>query len=292
MAKRVIVAGATGFIGSALLPELAQYEVVALVRKMRDVPGARAVEWDGRAVGPWAKEFAEADAVINLAGESISQKWTDEAKARIVQSRRDSVHAIGEAIRTFRSGPIRWINASAVGFYGDRGEAPVTVDSMAGTGFLAETCMQWEQAVVDAAPPYASTTRVRIGTVLGKDGGALPVLAKLARVGLGGTVGSGKQGVSWIQLEDLARLFASLVESGPPVVNGVAPGAVQNREFMAAIRRAVGNPFGLPAPAFGVELVGNTIGPDAELVLTGAFVEAPSFDFKYASLDDAIKASL
>lgn len=290
--KKVIVTGATGFIGSALIPALAGYEVVALVRKIREVPGARAVEWDNRTLGPWAKEFSDAAAVINLAGESISQKWTEEAKARIIQSRLDNVSVIGEAIRTFASHPIRWVNASAIGYYGDRGDAPVTVDSLPGTGFLAESCVRWEQAVLDAAPAYASTTRVRIGIVLGRESGALPVLAKLARFGLGGPVGSGRQGVSWIQLEDLARLFVSLVEAGPGVVNGVAPGAVSNREFMAGIRRAVGRPFGLPAPAFGVRLMGSTIGPDAELVLSGAYVEAPAFPFKYSDLDSALRASL
>lgn len=291
-AKRVIVTGGTGLIGSALIPALKDYEVVALVRKPREIPGARIVEWDGRSLGPWAREFAGADAVINLAGETISQKWTEEAKTRIVQSRLEGIAVIGEAIRSFRSDPIRWINASAIGYYGDRGDAPVTVGSMPGTGFLADICVKWEQAVLDAAPAYASTTRVRIGIVLAKDGGALPVLAKVARLGLGGKVGSGRQGVSWIQLEDLVRLFVSLVEKGPPVINGVAPGAVSNRDFMAAIRRAVGSPFGLPAPAFGVELMGKTIGPDAELVLSGAFVEAPSFDFKHTSLDEAIRVSL
>lgn len=290
--EKVIVAGGTGFIGSALIPALAGYDVVALVRKPRDVPGARAVEWDGKSLGPWAKEFADASAVINLTGETVSQRWTDEAKRRILDSRWESVAVLGEAIRTFTAHPIRWINASAVGYYGDRGDAPVTVDSLPGTGFLAESCVKWEQAVLDAAPAYAATTRIRIGMVLGKGGGALPVLAKVARMGLGGTVGSGKQGVSWIHLDDIVQMFVASVESGPPVLNGVAPNPVSNRDFMKAIRRAVGRPFGLPTPAFGMKLMGNTVGPDAELVLSGAFVEAPPFAFRYPELDGALKALL
>lgn len=286
------MAGGTGFIGSALIPALSEYEVVALVRKPRDVPGARTVEWDGKSLGPWAKELSGAKALINLVGETVSQRWTEEAKARIISSRVESVSVLGEAIRTFTSNPIRWVNASAVGYYGDRGPTPVTVDSLPGTGFLAESCVKWEQIVREAAPAYAATTVVRIGMVLGRDGGAFPVLAKLARLGLGGTIGTGKQGVSWIHVDDIAGILAAAVESGPSVINGVAPNPVSNREFMAAVRRAVGRPFGLPAPAFGVKLMGKTVGPDSDLILEGAFVEAPEFPFKYPELEGALRASL
>ncbi|MGV3616736.1 MAG: TIGR01777 family oxidoreductase [Fimbriimonas sp.] len=297
MGEKVIVAGGTGFIGSALIPALgkAGYEVVALVRKEGEVPGARAVKWDGRTLGPWAKELDDAAAVINLAGEPISQRWTPDARKRILDSRLESVHAIGEAVRAFASRPVRWVNASAVGYYGNRGEAPVTEESLPGTGFLAETCVQWEQAVVAA---YPSATRVRVGMVLGRDGGALPVLARLARLGLGGPVGHGRQGVPWIHRDDLVGMMVWLLglAEPPTVINGVA-GSVSNAELMKEVRRAVGRPFGLPAPAFGVRLLGNTVGPDADLVLEGAFVEPAvarrtGFEYRSASLAESIRSSL
>jgi uncharacterized protein (TIGR01777 family) len=301
MAGKIIVAGATGFIGSALVPALAKegYEVVALTRGGKDVPGARSVPWDSRTQGPWVRELEDAVALVNLAGEPISQRWTPEARTRIRQSRLESVHALGEAVRAFGQAPLRWLNASAIGYYGNRGDAPVTEDSAAGTGFLAETCVEWERAVTVAAPAWCPTTRIRIGVVLGAEGGALPVLARLARLGLGGPAGSGRQGVPWIHRDDLVAMIGWVLrqESPPPVVNGTAPNPVSNREFMRTLRHVVGRPFSLPAPAFGIQLVGKTVGPDADLVLAGAFVVPQAaldrgFSFSYPNLGLALRATL
>jgi uncharacterized protein (TIGR01777 family) len=301
MAGKIIVAGATGFIGSALVPALANEgsEVVALTRGGKEVPGARSVAWDGRTQGPWVRELEGATALVNLAGEPISQRWTPEARERIRQSRLESVHALGEAVRAFGQPPLRWLNASAIGYYGNRGDAPVTEESAAGTGFLADTCVEWERAVTEAAPAWCPSTRVRIGVVLGADGGALPVLARLARLGLGGPAGSGRQGVPWIHRDDLVAMMAWALrqEVPPPVLNATAPNPVSNRDFMRTLRTVVGQPVGLPAPAFGIQLVGKTVGPDADLVLTGAFVlpqaaQDRGFSFSYPKLEPALRAIL
>lgn len=275
MSRKVIVAGGSGFVGTALVSELQStgYEVVILARKARTGGPVRVVEWDGRTLGSWAEEFRDALGVVNLAGETISQKWTYQAQQSIVGSRVNSARAISEAIRQCGGQGVRWVNASAIGFYGHR-EEPVDERSEPGTGFLAETTLKWEQAVTESTPPNAATTRVRIGVVLGREGGALPTLAQLSRIGLGGKVGNGRQGMSWITVNDLARLIRWVLEhpNPPAVVNGTAPNPATNAEFMRALQTATGAPIALPAPAFGVMLYGVFGGPDPSLVLEGALV--------------------
>lgn len=271
MRKKVIVAGGSGFIGSRLVPVLdrAGYEVVQLSRRS----GPNIVVWDARTVGEWAETLRDAHAVINLTGETINQRWTPAAKEKIVGSRVDAVRAIGNAKRQVGGPPLRWINASAIGFYGDGGATHFDESSPQGTGFVAETCGAWEDAFLLASHGHIAT-RIRIGIVLGAEGGALPVIARLAKLGLGGTIGDGQQGMSWIDREDLIRLFQWVLESDspPPVVNGVAPNPVSNREFMATLRKVVGVPFGIPAPTFGVRLATSLIGTAPELVTDGNYV--------------------
>lgn len=296
-ARKIVVAGGTGFIGCHLVARLAERgdDVVVLLRGGESPAGSRGVAWDGATVGTWGQEVEGAYAVVNLAGESIQQRWTEEAKRRILDSRLRSVGALCQAIRQAGDKPARWINASAVGYYGDRGNGPLDESAGPGTGFLAETCVAWETAVHACDIPTARTC-VRFGMVLG-DGGALPVLKKLARWGLGGPAGTGEQIVSWIHVEDLVSILIWAIDraSTSATLNGVAPETVSNRELMREIRKSVGAPVGLPAPAFGVRLVGNLIGPDADLVLSGANVKPAAalgggFEFRYPKLSEALAA--
>jgi uncharacterized protein (TIGR01777 family) len=298
MAGKIVIAGGSGFVGSALIPMLQESgrEVVVLRRSRAEMPNVRSVHWDGRNLGPWAEEFRGATAVVNLAGESISQRWTEDAKRRILGSRLVTTAAIGEAIESFAQEPFRWLNASAVGFYGDRGEERVDESSGAGKGFLAETTQDWEATVGKAAPAWCETSRLRFGMILGDSGGAFPLLERLARLGAGGAVGNGRQGVSWIHIEDAARMLVWALDLPeiPAVINAVAPGAVSNAEFMAGIRKAVGAPFALPAPAFAVRAVGTLLGPDADLVLAGAYVQpqvakSRGFEFRFPDLPAALQ---
>lgn len=287
MSGKVVLAGGTGFIGAHLRPALesAGYEVVLLGRK----PGT--VLWDAQSFGPWTEELKDAVALINLTGEPINQRWTPEAKQRILSSRVDATKILGRAMVAFGGPNLRWINASAVGFYGDRGTERLTEASPAGTGFLADTCRAWEDAV-GASP----SCRFRIGFVLGRDGGAYPMLAKLARLGAGGTVGSGQQGISWIHIEDLVQALVWLVQRPtlPSVVNATAPQPVSNEEFMRGLRKSVGQPIGLPTPAFALRIAAAALNTSPDLVLQGSYVlpqvlQDGGFSFRFPTLGDALR---
>ncbi|AIE86561.1 TIGR01777 family oxidoreductase [Fimbriimonas ginsengisoli] len=270
--RRIVIAGGTGFIGERLVTALhtTGEEVVVLSRHHVAPAGARVVQWDGHTVEEWAKELDGAYAVINLAGETVSQRWSSEARARIMRSRVDGTQAICHAIMQAARPPERWINASAVGYYGDRGREPMDERSDAGRGFLAETCIAWEEAVTRCEVSKTARTRLRISMVVGHQG-ALPALARLARLGLGGHAGSGEQMVSWIHLDDLVGMIAWLLDipNPPEIVNAASPSPVSNAELMREVRKQLNVPFGLPAPAFGVKLVGRFLGPDADLILNG-----------------------
>lgn len=297
MAGKIVIAGGSGFVGSALIPRLQEsgYEVVVLVRSRTELAGVRSVRWDGRTAGPWTEEFADAVAVINLSGETINQKWTPDARRRILGSRLSTARAIGEAAKAHTKPGFRWVNASAVGFYGDRDEGRLDEGDAPGTGFLAETCVEWEQAVKSAAPDGALVTCLRIGVVLGKDAGALPTLKRVASLGLGGKVGSGKQGVSWIHIDDLVAMILWVLEQEEPptIVNAVSPRPVSNETLMAEVRKVAKAPIAIPAPAFAVNILGSLAGPDPELVLGGAYVMPRvaldrGFEFKHPELHEAL----
>jgi uncharacterized protein (TIGR01777 family) len=237
-------------------------------------------------------------AVINLAGDPISQRWDEAGKKRILSSRVESAEAVLAAIQRAKSPPKRWINGSAVGYYGDRGDEELHEDSSPGEGFLAETCVAWEKAVRQCPLPATTRSIIRIGFVLG-NGGALPTLLKLARSSLGGTVGNGQQYVSWIHLDDLVGMLEWLLDAAAPpeIANGTAPNPVTNREFMKEIRHAVHAPFGLPAPAFAVRAASPLIGSDADLVLTSARALPTAalvgrYDFKFPTLTEALEDAL
>lgn len=253
------------------------------------------VAWDARSTGPWTQELEGAYAVINLAGEPVNQRWNSAARERILRSRIDSVEAICKGIQETKTPPQRWINASAIGFYGNRGDGEVDERSPSGDGFLAEVCIAWEEAVRRCVCPSTTRTVLRLGMVLGH-GGALVPLAKLARIGLGGAAGTGEQVVSWIHIDDLVGIVTWLLDSGQPpdVINVTSPRPVTNAELMRRIRQVVHAPFGLPAPAFGVRLLGKTLGPDADLILNGVralprVALQLGYPFHFPDLQDALE---
>lgn len=296
--SRVIIAGGSGFLGRSLIDAFRKdgHEVVVLARHPKPVEGARVLVWDAKTAGEWLKELDGAYAIVNLAGEPVAQRWTEDAKRRIVSSRVDSVKAVAVAIQQVPTPPEVWINASAIGYYGDTGDREVDESAPPGAGFLAETCVKWEKAVEESQTLETRKVRLRIGVVLGKDGGALAPLLKLARLFHGGAAGDGRQFMPWIHVEDLARMFVWSAGnngiSGP--LNGVAPVPARNAEFMKALRHAVRRPWSPPAPAFAIKLGAKVMGVEPEILLDG-FRVVPSvavkggFRWEYGDLDQALK---
>ena len=249
--QTVAVTGASGLIGTALTAALEE-------RGDRVIPVGRRPPVGGVAWDPVVRRIDEAalegvDAVIHLAGESIDGRWTSSKKRRILDSRVEGTEVLVGALSNLDRPPAVVVSASAVGFYGDRGDEELTEDSEPGTGFLAEVCERWEAAAVPIASPDTRLVLARTGIVCTPDGGALGRMLALTRLGLGGRLGNGRQWWSWITLEDEVRALLHLLDTpvaGP--VNLVAPGTCRNAEFVRTLARALRRPAVLPAPALAL----------------------------------------
>ena len=291
---KILIAGGTGLIGGALSTELRRRgnEVLLLSRNA----GEGRLVWDGVHSGEWADALVDCQAVVNLAGSPISVKFTDENRKQIISSRLNPTGAIGDAIQTtcLKITPPQWINASAIGFYGNRGSEICVETSERGAGFLPTVCDQWESACLEH-PVNCAKTIVRIGVVLSRDGGALPKLETLAKAFLGGQIGDGRQIVSWIHIDDLVNLFCWLIEgSKAGIYNGTAPNPASNGEIMSELRSVVHRPWSPPVPSALLSVVGATFGPDASLLLdsTRAIPQAAleqGFAFEFPAIQEALK---
>jgi uncharacterized protein len=297
--KRIIIAGGSGFIGTALTQELIarDYEVVVLTRSPSERgDGIKEVEWDGEHLGEWIKCLDGATAVINLTGKNINCPHTPENLRELTASRVNSVNAIAAAILHVKTSPRVWAQASAIGFYGDTKDNLCDENSPAGNDSLAEICKQWEAAFASAKTPATRKVLLRIGFVLGRDGGALPVLAKLTKCFLGGSAGSGKQFISWIQLADLTRMFVEAIENADlsGTFNAAAPKPVTNKEFMHELRRVLHRPWSPPAPEFAVRLGARLMDSEPSLALAGQRCApkrflAAGFEFHFSELRPALE---
>ena len=295
---RVVVAGGTGFIGSLLWENLLAkgHDVVLLTRdasRSRDLihPKVQVVSWAPGAA--WESWVDGAGGIVNLAGESIAQRWTKSAKARILASRLEATERLRAAIEKAILKPSVLVNASAVGIYGPRGEEPLSEDSPAGSDFLATTCVAWEEAARRVEPLGVRVVRLRTGVVLGREGGALPKMLPPFKAFLGGPVGGGGQFMSWIHVVDLAALYVFALENpetqGP--LNGTAPNPVTMKSFATALGHALHRPSFLPVPAPAVRLL---LGEMATVVLDGqrvvpAKAEALGFRFRFPEIDAALR---
>ncbi len=294
--RHVVIAGGSGFIGGALVAQLVAsgHRCTVLSRSGRAVPGAEGAVWDAVSADALVPLIEGAEAVVNLVGEPIVQRWTEETKRRIVDSRVNSTRAVGEAIANCSNPPRVWLNASGVGYYGDAGDRPLSEASPPGTDFPGRVALLWEGPCVQATTPQTRKVVVRIGFVLGRGGGALKPLVALTKAFMGSAIGTGRQYVSWIHLADLARLFAFLIENdvhGP--VNATAPTPVRQAELMAALRRHLGRPPLPPVPAPVFEMVSRLQGVEPELVLRGQralpiAAQFHGFDYRFPTLDRAL----
>lgn len=296
--KRIVLAGGNGFLGRGLSRELRlrNYEVIVLTRtpKMR-VDGVKEIEWDGKHLGEWIKFVDDAEAIVNLTGRSVNCRHTPENLREIIDSRVNSVNAIGAAIYHVAQPPKVWVQSGSLAYYGDLADESCDEDSPQKPGTAVEICRQWENAFEAAKTPKTRKVLLRIGLVLARDGGLLSVLSKLTKWFLGGRVGSGKQYMSWIHIADMNRMFLDAIENEKlsGVFNATGPNPVTNKEFMFELRRSLHRPWCPPAPEFAVKIGSRLMKTEASLALTGRrctpkkFLEN-GFKFKFPKLADAL----
>jgi hypothetical protein len=272
--KRIILAGGSGFLGRLLAQAITARgdEAVILTRHPNDgTLAARAVYWDGKTVGAWAHELEGADAVINLAGKNVNCRYTRKALAEINASRVDSVRVVGEAIRRCAKPPLAWVQTGSLAIYGDAADRTSEEDAPVGRGIPVETCLRWEQAFEEAPTPATRRVWLRISFVLGRDGGALQFLERLTRCFLGGSVGNGRQYISWIHEQDMVRLFLRAVDDSQMsgIYNATSAAPVTNAEFMRELRHVLNRPWSPPTPAWAVRIGCWFMRTEPVLALTG-----------------------
>jgi uncharacterized protein len=294
---RIAVAGARGFVGSALvlLLEARGHEVVTIGRPGRSERVD--VEWDPRRGEIDARELDGIDAAINLAGERIDQRWSAEARRRIVESRVKPTDLLARTMAALSPRPRVLVNMSAVGFYGDRGDEELDESSSEGKGFLAGVVRAWEAATRPASDAGIRVVCARSGVILHPSGSILARLIPIFQFGVGGVIGSGRQWISWISRTDAVRALEALVrdDSLAGAVNVTSPAAVPNAEFVRALARVLHRPAIAPVPAFAVKLLYGQMGEETVLggqrVLPRRLVEA-GFQFAHPELEGALRHEL
>jgi uncharacterized protein (TIGR01777 family) len=293
----VAVSGSSGLIGSALTRALVAdgHAVRPLVRRAPRT--ADEIPWDPERAELDPSALRGIDAVVNLAGESIFQRWTQRTRQRIRDSRVQSTSVLASAIASLRDGPRTFISGSAVGIYGDRGDEILDERSSLGGDFLAEVCKAWEAAAAPARAAGARVVYLRTGIVLAKQGGALPKMLLPFRFGLGGRMGSGRQWVSWITLGDAVRAIGWALReySISGAVDLVAPAPVTNAELTTAISHELHRPALVPVPRIALELTLGRMARETVLasqrVVPTRLVES-GFRFEHPTIVSALAAVL
>lgn len=307
---RILIAGSSGLIGRALIASLESdgHSIVRLIRSQTDsgpvVRGEQppkpphAVTWKPE-IGKFAMADLERfDAIINLAGAGIAdRRWTENRKREIHDSRVQATNLLAQAIARLKERPKVFVTASAIGIYGDRGDEELTEDAWPGNGFLSDVCVAWERSARPAADAGARVVHPRIGVVLTRNGGALAAMLLPFQLGFGGLLGSGKQFMSCISLDDVVRVLKECVTNqslrGP--VNAVMPHAVTNADFTHALGRALGRPTIVPVPAFALRMV---VGEMADALLLASIRVKPQrlleagFQFHQPDIESALRHAL
>ncbi len=296
---KLVIAGGTGFIGSALCRTLAEqgHSLVLLTRSTSPgiaPPSTTSVVWNSESTGEWERAIDGADGVINLAGEPIAGKrWTEAQKKKLRASRLDATRALVTAIGKIKEKPKFLLNASAVGYYGPHGDEVVAEESGPGGDFLAGLCKNWEAEAKRAEDHGLRVVRLRTGIVLGKNGGALAKMIPPFKLFIGGPLGSGNQWMPWIHLEDEIGLIRFLIEnqSAHGAVNATAPNPVTMREFCRTLGSVLHRPSWAPVPAFALRLL---LGEMADVLLSGqravpAAAERLGYRFRHPTLPEALK---
>ena len=293
---KIVVSGASGLIGSALVPSLRSsgHEVVRLVRS--EATERDEIHWDPSGGELDAPRLEGVDAFVSLSGENLAKRWTDARKRAILDSRVSSTELLARTAAALDPKPSVVVVASAVGVYGNRGDEILTEASSAGEGFLADVVRAWEAAADPAREAGIRVVHVRQGIIISKDGGALKPMLLPFKLAVGGRVGSGKQWWSWIGMDDLVAAYAHALEGDlAGVVNATAPNPATNEQFTKALGSALHRPTVIPVPAFAARTLFGEMG-DAMLlggqrVLPARLVEA-GFDFSTPTIDVGLERAL
>lgn len=278
---RIGIIGGSGFVGRHLSGRLRARGDEVIEASLRDPAAA-------------TNAIATCDAVVNLAGEPIGQRWTPAVKERIRASRVDAPRALLDALAASDTKPAAYISASAVGYYPPSETATYTESSPHGTDFLGEVCAAWEREANRAAELGMRVSIVRTGVALGLDGGALAQMLPPFRLGAGGVIGNGKQWISWIHIEDLTGVYLHAIDGASGVFNATAPLPVTNAEFTRTLGHLLHRPTFLPTPTFALRAL---LGEGADVLLTGTRVlpehtTADGYRFAYTELEDALRSLL
>lgn len=297
---KLVITGATGFIGSALCSQLLQrgHHLTLLTRSAppdASTPAKTWRHWTPGTSGEWEASLDGADGVINLAGEPIAaRRWTAKQKQRIHLSRTEATRSIVEAFAKAKRKPAFLLSGSAVGYYGPHGDEIVAEETPAGSDFLSSVCRAWEGEAQKAEPMGIRVVRLRTGIVLGPHGGALAKMLLPFKVFVGGPLGSGAQWMSWIHLEDELGLILHLIETpqAAGAVNATAPNPATMKEFCQTLGKVMRRPCWAPVPSFALRLM---LGEMADMLLTGqrvvpAAAQKLGYQFRYSNLSDALKA--
>jgi uncharacterized protein (TIGR01777 family) len=298
--KKLILAGGTGFLGQAIINRFnnSSTQIVVFTRgASRKEKNVSYLNWDGKTIGSWVNELEDADAVINLTGKSVDCRYNEKNKAEIISSRVNATKILGEAIKKTINPPRVWLNcASATIYRNAEDRAMDEFDGQVGTGFSVDVCKQWEQSFNEAETPNTRKIALRISMVLGKGGGVMPVMTKLAKAGLGGKMGNGKQFISWIHEEDFLNALEWLIknEKAAGVYNLAAPEPIPNKEFMKLMRNKLNKKIGLPAAEWMLKMGAVFLKTETELILKSRRVVPTKllnegFKFKFYSVEKALE---
>lgn len=296
--KRVVIAGGSGFLGTSLAKHLSEqgHQVSILSRNRPKHSQCEFYQWDARTLGSWVYTLKDADAVVNLVGRTVDCVKTPLHCDQILRSRVEATRILGEAISSLDTKPKVWVQMSTAHIYGDS-ELQCTENSATGFGLAPIVGAAWEEAFNDSCPVGIRKVILRTSFVLGKDGEAWKKLKLITKLGFGGTIATGTQGMSWIHEHDMNRIFERAIEN--PAMEGIyissAPNPVSNRVFMKAMRRALSMPIGLPATAWMVNLGAKfVLRTDPELAIYGRYVVPQrildeGFEFVYPTLEDTLR---